>query len=136
MRWVKKVLKSNNVIGCWKIFLISDNFFRPYSGGDETLSDGGFASSAGAGLDFSAGASSSGNDFQTNLAIQQQSAQLMSQMHHLNDTCWDICVTGGFSSSLSSREETCLTNCVERFVDTTLLITNRSVDNHDNEGML
>ena len=52
-------------------------------------------------------------------------AQLMQQMHHLNETCWDTCITGSFSSSLSGREETCVTNCVERFVDTTLLITNR-----------
>ena len=49
----------------------------------------------------------------------------MQQMHHLNDTCWDICITGGFSSSLSGREETCITNCVDRFVDVTLHITNR-----------
>merc|ERR1719394_1646806 len=54
------------------------------------------------------------NDFQTNLQIQ-----------HLNDTCWDICISGSFSSSLSGREETCLTNCADRFVDTTLHITNR-----------
>eukprot|EP00088_Acartia_fossae_P029581 TRINITY_DN30449_c0_g1_i1.p1 TRINITY_DN30449_c0_g1~~TRINITY_DN30449_c0_g1_i1.p1 ORF type:complete len:125 (+),score=25.75 TRINITY_DN30449_c0_g1_i1:39-413(+) len=97
---------------------------RPYSSGDgESLSDGSFSS----GLDFSSSGNSSLNsgDFQTNLAVAQQSAQLMNQIHHLNETCWDICITGKFSSSLGSRDETCLTNCVDRFLDTTLLITNR-----------
>ena len=95
--------------------------FRPYSSGDgETLSEG-FSS----GLDLSGAGAGMGSDFQQTLAVQQQSAQLMQQMHHLNETCWDICITGSFSSSLSGREETCVTNCVERFVDTTLLITNR-----------
>ena len=70
-------------------------------------------------------ASLGGGDLQQTLQIQQQQAQLMQQMHHLNASCFDICVTGSFSSSLSSREESCMTNCVERFVDTTLLITNR-----------
>ena len=96
--------------------------FRPYSSGDgETLNEG-FSS----GLDLSdSSAGLGGGDFQQTLAVQQQSAQLMQQMHHLNETCWDTCITGSFSSSLSGREETCVTNCVERFVDTTLLITNR-----------
>merc|ERR1712111_110677 len=98
---------------------------RSYSSGDgETLSDGGFSGSSSLGGDFS-GSSLGGDDFQTNLATAQQSAQMMNQVHHLNETCWDICMTGSFSSSLSGREETCLTNCVDRFVDTTIQIANR-----------
>eukprot|EP00092_Neocalanus_flemingeri_P082720 GFUD01103680.1.p1 GENE.GFUD01103680.1~~GFUD01103680.1.p1 ORF type:complete len:101 (-),score=45.58 GFUD01103680.1:73-375(-) len=54
----------------------------------------------------------------------QQKLQFMNQVHKLNETCWDLCV-GNPSSSLSGREETCLNNCVDRFIDTTLLITNR-----------
>merc|ERR1719450_1167902 len=50
-------------------------------------------------------------DFHQNLAIQQQSAQLRSQIHHLNDTCRDIRISDSFSRSLSGREETCLSNC-------------------------
>ena len=88
---------------------------RSYSAGDsETMSEGSFSSPSG-GLDFSGGSGASGGDFQQQIQVQQQSAQLMSQMHHLNDTCWDICITGSFSSALSGREETCITNCVDRY---------------------
>ena len=95
---------------------------RPYSSGDgETMSEG-FSS----GLDLGdASAGLGGGDLQQTIAAQQQQMQIMEQLHHLNATCFDTCITGSFSSSLSGREETCMTNCVERFVDTTLLITNR-----------
>ena len=46
------------------------------------------------------------------------------QLHKLNELCWDTCIRAP-SSSLTSRDSTCLTNCVNRFVDTTLFITNR-----------
>jgi len=65
-----------------------------------------------------------GGDLQQVVAMEQQKMQFMSQVHKLNDTCWETCV-GSISSSFSSREESCLTNCAERFVDTTILITNR-----------
>ena len=90
---------------------------RPYSG--ENLSDSSSFSS-----DFGTSASSVGGDFQTQVAAEQQKLQLMNQIHHLNENCWDLCV-GTPSSSLSGREENCLNNCVGRFIDTTLLITNR-----------
>ena len=94
---------------------------RSYSSGDETLSDGGFPSAGG----LSAGGA--GGDFQTQLQVAQETNSMMTQMHHVNEVCWDICISGNPSSSFSSREQACLPNCVERFVDTTLLITNRSV---------
>ena len=99
---------------------------RPYSSGDETLSDGGFPSAGG----LSAGAGAAGGDFQTQLQVAQETNSMMTQMHHINEVCWDICITGNPSSSFSGREQSCLPNCVDRFVDTTLLITNRSVDTH------
>lgn len=46
------------------------------------------------------------------------------QVHSFTDVCWDKCVdTPG--SKLDYRTETCLVSCVERFIDTTLSITNR-----------
>lgn len=48
----------------------------------------------------------------------------IAQLHKLNELCWDTCIRAP-SSSLTSRDSTCLTNCVNRFVDTTLFITNR-----------
>ena len=91
---------------------------RPYGGG-ETLSSEADSFSSGAGLGAAAG-----GDFETAVAVEQQKLQFMNQVHKLNETCWDLCV-GNPSTSLSGREETCLTNCVDRFIDTTLLITNR-----------
>merc|ERR1711994_288406 len=72
-------------------------------------------------LQFGAGANAG---LEENLAAAQQQMQVMQQLHKTTEMCWDLCV-GTPSSSLSSREETCLTNCVGRFIDTTLLITNR-----------
>lgn len=50
--------------------------------------------------------------------------KILFQIHEFNDFCWDKCVDkpGG---KLDSRTETCITNCVERFIDVSLLITNR-----------
>lgn len=45
-------------------------------------------------------------------------------VHELTDHCWDICVEKP-SSRLDSRSENCLSNCVERFIDTTNFIVNR-----------
>lgn len=46
------------------------------------------------------------------------------QVHTFTDVCWDKCVDSP-GSKLDYRTETCLQNCVERFIDTTLMITNR-----------
>ncbi len=46
------------------------------------------------------------------------------QIHKINDVCWDTCIDS-VGSSLSGRNENCLRNCAERFVDTTLLVTTR-----------
>uniref|UniRef100_A0A3B5L6E9 Mitochondrial import inner membrane translocase subunit n=1 Tax=Xiphophorus couchianus TaxID=32473 RepID=A0A3B5L6E9_9TELE len=46
------------------------------------------------------------------------------QVHSFTDVCWDKCVDSP-GSKLDYRTETCLQNCVERFIDTTLTITNR-----------
>jgi len=67
---------------------------------------------------------SSAGNIQQAVAMEQQKLQFMQQVHKLNDVCWDMCL-GSPSSSLSGREETCLTNCVERFVDTSVLLVNR-----------
>lgn len=46
------------------------------------------------------------------------------QIHEFNDFCWEKCVDKP-GSKLDSRTETCLVNCVDRFIDVSLLITNR-----------
>ncbi|NP_001122251.1 mitochondrial import inner membrane translocase subunit Tim8 B [Danio rerio] len=63
-------------------------------------------------------------ELQRMLAVEQQKAQFQAQVHNFTDVCWDKCVDKP-SSKLDSRTETCLVSCVERFIDTTLTITNR-----------
>eukprot|EP00092_Neocalanus_flemingeri_P082718 GFUD01103678.1.p1 GENE.GFUD01103678.1~~GFUD01103678.1.p1 ORF type:complete len:119 (-),score=52.87 GFUD01103678.1:73-429(-) len=92
-----------------------------YSGSKLRSYGGGETDSFSSGQDLGGAA---GGDIQAQVAMEQQKLQFMNQVHHLNETCWDLCV-GNPSSSLSGREETCLNNCVDRFIDTTLLITNR-----------
>ncbi|XP_004075786.1 mitochondrial import inner membrane translocase subunit Tim8 B [Oryzias latipes] len=63
-------------------------------------------------------------ELQRMIAVEQQKAQFQAQVHTFTDVCWDKCVdTPG--SKLDHRTETCLVSCVERFIDTTLTITNR-----------
>jgi len=106
----------------------ADNSFgsklrTPSYGGSEF--DSSTDSFGGSSLGTSAGAAGGmEGELQQQVAMEQQKLQFMSQVHKLNETCWEMCV-GSPSSSLSGRETNCLTNCVERFIDTTMLITNR-----------
>ncbi|KAM3922064.1 mitochondrial import inner membrane translocase subunit Tim8 A [Leptodactylus fuscus] len=63
-------------------------------------------------------------ELQRMLAVEQQKAQITAQIHKLMDVCWDKCMDKP-GSKLDSRTESCLVSCVERFIDTTLSITNR-----------
>ena len=42
----------------------------------------------------------------------------------LTDECWEKCVEK-VGSKLDSRTETCIVNCVERFLDTSNYVANR-----------
>ncbi|CAD1468591.1 unnamed protein product, partial [Heterotrigona itama] len=55
---------------------------------------------------------------------EKQKAQIQAQIHEFNDICWEKCIDKP-GVKLDSRTETCLTNCVDRFIDVSLLITNR-----------
>lgn len=46
------------------------------------------------------------------------------QIHEFNDFCWEKCMDKP-GNKLDSKTETCMNNCVERFIDVSLLITNR-----------
>ncbi|KAM9299124.1 mitochondrial import inner membrane translocase subunit Tim8 B [Gastrophryne carolinensis] len=63
-------------------------------------------------------------ELQRMLAVEQQKAQFTAQVHNFMDVCWDKCMDRP-STKLDSRTESCLVNCVDRFIDTTLTITNR-----------
>lgn len=64
------------------------------------------------------------NELQEFLMAEKERAQFQAQIHEFNDFCWEKCVDKP-GSKLDSRTETCLNNCVDRFIDVSLLITNR-----------
>lgn len=70
------------------------------------------------------GTTAGSDDIQARIQIETQKAELVGQIHKLNENCWDVCIDS-VGSSLSGRNQTCLNNCVERFVDTAIFITNR-----------
>lgn len=78
------------------------------------------------GYDSVSGPSQPGVDaeMQKFLMMEQQRAEFQNQVHRLNDTCWELCMEKP-SSRLDSRTENCIGNCVNRFIDVTLLVTNR-----------
>lgn len=58
------------------------------------------------------------------IIAEKQKAQVTQQIHEFNEICWDKCVDKP-GNKLDGRTEQCLSNCVDRFIDTSLLITNR-----------
>jgi len=45
-------------------------------------------------------------------------------IHEINEKCWDVCMDKP-SNKLDGKTESCLKNCVARFIDTNLLVTQR-----------
>ncbi|CAF1431666.1 unnamed protein product [Adineta steineri] len=67
-------------------------------------------------------------ELQKFVAAKELENQLAAQVHHLTNICFDKCLeSSGNVSELSSRHTTCLQNCVDRFLDCTMLITNRTI---------
>jgi len=63
-------------------------------------------------------------EIQEFLMIEKQKAQFNSQIHEFNSVCWEKCIDKP-TSKMESKTEMCLNNCVNRFIDVSLLITNR-----------
>ncbi|KEY67303.1 hypothetical protein S7711_04555 [Stachybotrys chartarum IBT 7711] len=54
------------------------------------------------------------------LSNEQQRSQIQSpaETHHVTELCWKKCVSSNIKqSTLDRSEESCLTNCVDRFWD-------------------
>ncbi|KAJ2692181.1 Mitochondrial import inner membrane translocase subunit tim8 [Coemansia spiralis] len=56
-------------------------------------------------------------------------AKLQSNIHQFTGRCWDLCIKDAKASQLSSKESTCLQNCVGRFLDTSVQIV-KQLQNH------
>uniref|UniRef100_UPI00358DE7B3 mitochondrial import inner membrane translocase subunit Tim8 A n=1 Tax=Myxine glutinosa TaxID=7769 RepID=UPI00358DE7B3 len=55
---------------------------------------------------------------------ETQRQRFQHAVHSMADVCWDKCVDKP-SSKLDGRTETCLVNCVERFIDTSQYLLGR-----------
>ncbi|PVG04595.1 putative TIM8-translocase of the mitochondrial inner membrane [Serendipita vermifera] len=53
---------------------------------------------------------------------QQAEARMNNQIHKFTGMCWDKCMTGSIGGRFSRSEESCLVNCVDRFLDTSLFL--------------
>lgn len=61
---------------------------------------------------------------QEELIAEDQKQRFQSQIHAFTDMCWEKCVDKP-GSKLDGKTETCLVNCVERFLDTNIFIAKR-----------
>uniref|UniRef100_A0A0K0EDR0 Mitochondrial import inner membrane translocase subunit n=1 Tax=Strongyloides stercoralis TaxID=6248 RepID=A0A0K0EDR0_STRER len=68
---------------------------------------------------------SSISGFLQELQAETQKAKFNEQVHNLTGRCWDICFPDNrFPSRMDARNERCLNNCVNRFIDASALIIN------------
>ncbi|CAF1451163.1 unnamed protein product [Rotaria magnacalcarata] len=77
-------------------------------------------------MDLSGSSSQSIADPQLAAFIEQenQKQRFQSIVHTLTEKCWEVC-SPSISSRLDGRSETCLHNCVERFIDSSNYIINK-----------
>lgn len=61
---------------------------------------------------------------QEELIAQDQQYKFHSQVSAFTDMCWEKCVDKP-GSKLDGKTETCIVNCVERFLDTQMFIAKR-----------
>ncbi|KAI0348688.1 hypothetical protein BDW22DRAFT_1350943 [Trametopsis cervina] len=54
------------------------------------------------------------------IETEQAQARVHSSIHSFTSICWDKCVTSTPSTSFSRSERSCLANCVDRFLDSSL----------------
>ncbi|CAI7623646.1 unnamed protein product [Penicillium palitans] len=66
------------------------------------------------------------------LTNEAQKSNIQQTVHHLNEVCWEKCITSKITSgTLDKSEETCAQNCVDRWMDTSLSILSK-LDNMRN----
>ena len=55
---------------------------------------------------------------------ENQKQRFQTVVHTLTEQCWDLCAPS-ISTRLDGKSETCLANCVERFIDSSNYIINK-----------
>ncbi|KZT06811.1 uncharacterized protein LAESUDRAFT_758989 [Laetiporus sulphureus 93-53] len=66
---------------------------------------------------------------------EQAQARLHQSIHTLTSMCWDKCITGTPSTRFSRSEESCLANCVDRFLDTSLFMVKQIEEQRERAGL-
>ena len=61
---------------------------------------------------------------QAELIAEDQKYKFQQQIHEFTDMCWEKCVDKP-GSKFDGKTETCVVNCVERFLDTTVFVAKR-----------
>uniref|UniRef100_A0A0N5BSQ7 Mitochondrial import inner membrane translocase subunit n=1 Tax=Strongyloides papillosus TaxID=174720 RepID=A0A0N5BSQ7_STREA len=57
------------------------------------------------------------------LQAETEKVKLIEQVHTLTERCWNICFQDNrFPSKMDAKNERCLSNCVNRFIDASVLI--------------
>lgn len=64
---------------------------------------------------------------QRQLQQTQAAAQMQAIIHDLTDKCWETCMDKP-GPKLDSKQQSCLNNCVQRFIDANILAT-RQLEN-------
>jgi len=60
-------------------------------------------------------------ELQVFIQTETQKSNIQKNVHELADICFKKCVTGSISSGkLAGKEESCMSNCVNRFMDSNL----------------
>jgi len=54
------------------------------------------------------------------LEQEQVQARVAERIHTFTEMCWDKCITGTPSTRFSRSEESCLSNCIDRFLDSSI----------------
>lgn len=65
---------------------------------------------------------SSKKEIATFLEAENSKQKVQLSIHQFTNTCFKQCVTSVSNAELSSQEEQCLNNCVNRFLDTNIRI--------------
>ena len=60
------------------------------------------------------------------MQVETEKQKIQGVIHELNEKCWDKCMDGVKPSSrLDGRSQDCIRNCVERFLDSNIMVTRR-----------
>ncbi|EJD52156.1 hypothetical protein AURDEDRAFT_159008 [Auricularia subglabra TFB-10046 SS5] len=59
------------------------------------------------------------------LEREQAQARMQTTIHNFTDMCWEKCISGSSFGRFSSKEQACLTNCVDRFLDSSLFMVKK-----------